>query len=224
MQGVDVKPKRTLGIGLAVAIALLTSACAAGQEASTANEKNTIDGVNADVGPIHIRGMVIDAPTLLYKKNDSATVKVVLVNTSAKPDQLTSLTSPAITDWGTFNTAAAADAVLAAGQVARTAAAAHPAGLHPSRRSRLLRDARVHRRDGVPELHEGHLSRHDDPGHAAIRAGRVDHDLGAHRIGQLGEHQSDCTAEPDRRLSLPHIVTGWRYRRPVSTSQDRASA
>ena len=108
------KPKRTLGIGLAVAIALLTSACAAGQEASTANEKNTIDGVNADVGPIHIRGMVIDAPTLLYKKNDSATVKVVLVNTSAKPDQLTSLTSPAITDWGTFNTAAAADAVLAA--------------------------------------------------------------------------------------------------------------
>lgn len=108
------KPKRTLGIGLAVAIALLTSACAAGQEASTANEKNTIDGVNADIGPIHIRGMVVDAPDLLYKKNDSATVKVVIVNTSAKPDLLTSVTSPAITDWGSFNTAAAADVVLAA--------------------------------------------------------------------------------------------------------------
>lgn len=108
------KPKRTLGIGLAVAIALLTSACAAGQEASTANEKNTIDGVNADLGPIHIRGMVIDAPTLLYKKSDSATVKVVIVNTSTKNDMLVSMTSPAITDWGSFNTVAAADEVLAA--------------------------------------------------------------------------------------------------------------
>lgn len=109
------KPKRTLGIGLAVAVALLTSACAAGQQASTANEQNTIDGVNADLGPIHIRGMVVDAPTLLYKKNDSATVKVVLVNTSqTRNDLLQSVTSPAITDWGTFSTAAAADTVLAA--------------------------------------------------------------------------------------------------------------
>jgi copper(I)-binding protein len=110
-----VKPKRTVGIGLAVAIALLTSACAAGQQASTANEQNTIDGVNADLGPIHIRGMVIDAPTLLYKKNDSASVKVVLVNTSqTKSDLLVSVTSPAITDWGSFSTVASADAVLAA--------------------------------------------------------------------------------------------------------------
>src|SRR4051794_25358178 len=47
-QGVDVKPKRTLGIGLAVAVALLVSACAAGRQAATANQKNTLDGVNAD--------------------------------------------------------------------------------------------------------------------------------------------------------------------------------
>jgi hypothetical protein len=110
-----VKPKRTLGIGLAVAIALLTSACAAGQQAATANEQNTIDGVNADLGAIHIRGMLIDPPTLFYKKNDSATVKLVLVNTSqTKSDLLTSVTSPAITDWGSFSSAASADAVLAA--------------------------------------------------------------------------------------------------------------
>lgn len=109
------KPKRTLGIGLAVAIALLTSACAAGQQAQTAYERSTQDGTNADIGPIHIRGMVIDSPTLFYKKGDSATVKVVLVNTSrSKSDLLRSISSPAVTTWGTFPTTADANAVLAA--------------------------------------------------------------------------------------------------------------
>src|SRR4051812_20716692 len=59
LRGVDVKPKHLLGIGLAVAAALLTSACAAGQQAATANAKTTLDGVNADLGTIHIRGLVI---------------------------------------------------------------------------------------------------------------------------------------------------------------------
>jgi copper(I)-binding protein len=109
-----VKPKRTLGIGLAVAAAaVLTSACAAGQQAATANEQNTVDGVNADVGAIHIRDMVIDPPELVYKKGDSATVKVVLVNTSqTKSDLLDSVSSPAVTTWGTFNTTAEADKLL----------------------------------------------------------------------------------------------------------------
>lgn len=109
------KPKRTLGIGLAVAAVLVSSACAAGQQAATANEKNTVDGANADIGMIHIRGIVVDPPTLSYKSGDSATVKVVLVNTSGtKSDMLTSVTSPVFSDWGTFSTTAQADAVLAA--------------------------------------------------------------------------------------------------------------
>jgi hypothetical protein len=110
-----VLPKRTLGIGLAVAAALLVSACAAGRQAATANQKNTLDGVNADLGMIHIRGMVVDAPTLFYKSGTSATVKVVLVNSSrTQSDLLTSITSPVLSDWGTFNNTADAGAVLAA--------------------------------------------------------------------------------------------------------------
>lgn len=116
--------KRILGIGLAVAAALATSACAAGQNAQTAYEQNTQNGTNADIGPIHIRGMVIDAPTLSYKKGDSATVKVVLVNTSQdKADLLDQISSPALTTWGTFNTTAEADAVLAANKGQRGKAA-----------------------------------------------------------------------------------------------------
>jgi hypothetical protein len=110
-----VKPKRTLGIGLAVATALITTACAAGQIAQTAYERNTQNGTDADIGQIHIRGMVIDAPTVMYKKGDSAEVKLVLVNTSqTKSDLLDSISSPAITTWGTFNTTAEANSVLAA--------------------------------------------------------------------------------------------------------------
>jgi copper(I)-binding protein len=112
-----VKPKRTLGIGLAIATALLGSACAAGQQAQTAYERSTQNGTDADVGSIHIRGMVIDAPVLSYKKGDSATVKVVFVNAGqAKSDLLESISSPAISDWSTYNSPAAADAVLTAGK------------------------------------------------------------------------------------------------------------
>jgi copper(I)-binding protein len=111
-----VSPKRTLGIGLAVALALLTSACAAGQQASTANEQNTLDGVNADVGMIHIRGMVVEPPTKpSFGTGDDATVKVVLVNVGNKTDQLQSITSPVMSDWGAFTSTADADQVIAAG-------------------------------------------------------------------------------------------------------------
>ena len=123
------KPKRTLGIGLAVAGALLSAACAAGQQAATANERNTLDGVNADIGAIHIRGMVVDPPLLSYKPGDSATVKVVFVNTSGtKSDLLKSITSPAISDWSSFNSTAQADAALGAGasSPAGTSAATPP--------------------------------------------------------------------------------------------------
>ena len=108
------KPKRTLGIGLAVAIALTTSACAAGQQASTANEQNTMDGVNADIGMIHIRGMVLDPPSATsYKPGEGATVKVVIVNVGTKPDLLESITSPIVSDWGAFSSPADAAGQLA---------------------------------------------------------------------------------------------------------------
>lgn len=108
------KPKRSLGIGIAVAAALVTSACAAGQQAQTAYEKPTLDGVNADIGSIHIRGMVIDPPVASahYSSGDNTTVKVIFVNTGNKPDELVSINSPAISDWGTFKSLGVAEPVL----------------------------------------------------------------------------------------------------------------
>ncbi len=53
---------RRLGIGLAVAVALLTSGCAAGQVAATANQKAVESGVEANAGTLAIRGLLIQSP------------------------------------------------------------------------------------------------------------------------------------------------------------------
>jgi copper(I)-binding protein len=110
-----VKPKRTLGVGIAVATALLASACAAGQRAVTAAEKPTLQGTDAQVGSIHLLGFLIEAPSgsaPSYAAGDSAQVKLVLVNTGSKPDTLVSISSPAISDWGAFKSTSDAAAVL----------------------------------------------------------------------------------------------------------------
>jgi copper(I)-binding protein len=108
---------RRLGFVLAVAAALFTSACAAGQHAGTADEAPTLNGVNASVGSMLLRALVIDAPsgaTTTYPAGSDATVKLVLVNTGTSEDQLTAVTSRAFSDWGSFDTTAAADAVVSA--------------------------------------------------------------------------------------------------------------
>jgi len=108
-----VLPKRTLGIGLAVVAALLTSACAAGQHAFTSEEKKSANGVNADLGSIHIRGLMIEAPRgPSYASGDNAQVKVVIVNVGHKDDLFKGISSPAFADWGIFNSTADAGAVL----------------------------------------------------------------------------------------------------------------
>ncbi|HET6876574.1 MAG TPA: hypothetical protein VFH38_03510 [Jatrophihabitans sp.] len=95
-----------LRIGLAVAAALLASACAAGQQAQTADEKPTLDGTNADVGAIALRAIAIEAPTQVsYKPGDDAPISIVLVNSSSKPDTLTSVRSSAASGWAGYNSA-----------------------------------------------------------------------------------------------------------------------
>jgi hypothetical protein len=120
-QGVDVNAEpvtvRRLGLALAVAAALLTSACAAGQQAGTANELPTLNGTNASVGAIDLRGLVIESPsgtTPYYPIGSDAAIKLVLVNTGTKADQLTSITSTSFSDWGAYATTADADAVVSA--------------------------------------------------------------------------------------------------------------
>jgi copper(I)-binding protein len=106
-----------MGIVVTVATALLTSACAAGQHAQTADEKPSLDSANASVGSIDLRGMAIEAPsgsTLYYPVGADMQLKIVIVNNAQTDDQLTSITSPAIRGWGAYETTADADAVLAA--------------------------------------------------------------------------------------------------------------
>ena len=106
---------RRIGIALAVAAALLSSACAAGQHAQTADEKPSLDGTNASVGAIDLRGIAIEAPsgsTVYYPAGADMQLKIVIVNNAEQDDQLTSITSPAIRGWGAYETTADADAVL----------------------------------------------------------------------------------------------------------------
>jgi hypothetical protein len=129
---------RRLGIGFAVAVALLTSACAAGQQAQTADERATEAGTEATLGSIGLRGLLIDAPagtTPYYRPGSDASVKLVIVNSGNQPDRLTGITSSAFGDWGAFATPAEADAVEAANQTPATptsSAASTSAGVRTS--------------------------------------------------------------------------------------------
>lgn len=117
-------PMRRMGIGVAVAVALLTSGCAAGQVAATSNEKAVEPGIQADAGAIAIRGVLLQPPTgstPSYDVGADVPLTAVLVNSGSKADQLTGITSSAFTSWGAFQSTAAGDAVAAAAQTSGTA-------------------------------------------------------------------------------------------------------
>lgn len=108
---------RRVGLGVAVAAALVTAGCAAGQQASTANEQPTLDGVDGSVGPINLRGLQVETPTgnlVAYPVGSDVAIRLVIVNNGQQTDRLVSITSPAISDWGAFASTAAAGQVVAA--------------------------------------------------------------------------------------------------------------
>ena len=80
----NAKPRTARRAGLTMTLigaALVTSACANGKEAQTANEKPTLDGNNANVGNMLLRGMVIATPpTGKYSTGEDAALKLVIVN------------------------------------------------------------------------------------------------------------------------------------------------
>lgn len=126
---------RRLGIGLAVTLALLTSACAAGQSAQTANQKPTLDGTLADVGNIALRGLAVEAPSgrlPYYPAGSDAQIKLVVVNTGSKADSLTSITSPVAGSWAAFASAADASAFQAAASAGQSSSAAATSSPAPS--------------------------------------------------------------------------------------------
>ena len=105
---------RRVALGVAVAAALASSACAAGQHASTANELPTLDGINGSVGPINLRGLNIAAPTgVSFPAGSNLSMKLVIVNNGQRADKLTSITSPAFSGWRASSSTAAASSATA---------------------------------------------------------------------------------------------------------------
>lgn len=92
---------RLVRIAAAVAaVALLSSACAAGQHATTSEEQPTLDGTNGSVGEINLRGVTLQSPpSINYPTGSKVAIRLVLVNTGQQPDTLTSVTSPAFKSW-----------------------------------------------------------------------------------------------------------------------------
>ena len=109
--------RRTVGLGtLAVAAALLTSACAAGRVAQTQNQRPTISGVSAQVGAIAIRNLTVEAPPqgVSYPKGSALRLIGVFVNNGTSSDLLTGITSPSFTSWGAYSSITSGDQVVAA--------------------------------------------------------------------------------------------------------------
>lgn len=110
-------PVRRVGLGVAVIAALATAGCAAGQQASTANERPTLDGVNGSIGSINLRGLQIEPPTgklVSFPVGSDVSIRLVIVNTGQQSDRLIRISSPAFSDWGAFRSAAGAGQVVAA--------------------------------------------------------------------------------------------------------------
>jgi copper(I)-binding protein len=115
---------RRIGLGLIIAAAVLTSGCAAGQQAGTANQQATQDGVDRTLGPIRLAALAVRAPSgATYPAGSAAQVRLVIVNTGQHTDTLTSITSPEAGGWAAYRTAADAAQALAATSSAATSSA-----------------------------------------------------------------------------------------------------
>ncbi len=121
---------RRYGVGIVAAVALLTSACAAGQDAQTADQKATLDGTNASVGAMDLRDLAIQAPitATYYQPGSDALLKLVIVNSSSKDDTLTGISSSAFAGWSAYSTTADAESVQASDESSGATPAGAPTG------------------------------------------------------------------------------------------------
>jgi copper(I)-binding protein len=121
---VNVQPaiKRRIGIGLvAVLVTLLTSACATGQHAQTADEVPAIDATSGSVGSLQLHEVAIKTPPgSSYAAGDAAVLQLVVVNTGHDTDTLQTVTTPGAAGFQVF--ASAADASSAASPSSSSAA------------------------------------------------------------------------------------------------------
>jgi copper(I)-binding protein len=91
-------PIRRFGAVTAAAAAgvLLLAGCAAGQQVQTIGQRPPIDGASASAGNIEVRAAGVLGPNTgsSYSKGGSALLQLVLINTGASNDTLTSVSSP----------------------------------------------------------------------------------------------------------------------------------
>jgi copper(I)-binding protein len=107
---------RRMGIGLvAICAALLTSACATGQRAATANVVAAVDAASATVGDLQLHDVAIKPPAdgPSYASGDAAELQLVIVNTGHATDTLQSVSSPVLSSYQVFATADEASAAAA---------------------------------------------------------------------------------------------------------------
>jgi copper(I)-binding protein len=91
-----------VAVGAVLTTALSTAGCATGQHAATAEETPAIDAAIGTVGSIELRGVAIlppDTGATSYPQGSNAAMTLVIVNSSTKPDTLSSISSPAATSW-----------------------------------------------------------------------------------------------------------------------------
>lgn len=91
---------RTTLLGLAVALG--AAGCAAGQVTQTSAQASAVNGAMADVGSIALRDVVLAYPggedVLGYEEGDDAPLRLTIVNSGDRPDELVSVTTPAAGD------------------------------------------------------------------------------------------------------------------------------
>jgi hypothetical protein len=86
---------------------MLTSACAAGQHAQTAEEKPTLDGTYGSVGKIQIEGVALHAPDggASYPSGASVPLAAYIVNNGNSADKLVKVESSAFSGgWDVVST------------------------------------------------------------------------------------------------------------------------
>jgi copper(I)-binding protein len=87
---------RSVLAGLVVVGGVVLAGCAAGQIAQTAQQRPTVDGQEAQVGPIAIRYAALEYPDNgVYEQGSTARLRMVVVNTGDASDTLTSVRSTA---------------------------------------------------------------------------------------------------------------------------------
>jgi copper(I)-binding protein len=101
-----------------LAAAALTAACAAGQQAQTANENPSIDGTSGAVGSIRLEGVALHTPPKSsYPAGATVPMSVYIANSGTTPDTLVNVTSDAFKGWDVVPTPAV-QAAPAAGAAA----------------------------------------------------------------------------------------------------------